>query len=265
MDATSSSLASVPAGPPKPAATMVGEWHRYGRFLRRPTLPVKATGITSGAIAALLRIFALDIAVMAVLIAVALAAIGVGIEFPANTLENIEWNAAWIALVVLVAPFYEELFFRSWLSGKWPALVAAIVSIVGFAIAAMFVAPSSPFAGGAGPIIAAVVVIVTIVSAVWIGLKSRHTAPFGWFAKAFPLFFYLASAGFAVVHFFNYDDALPLWQVLPLVIPQFIAGTMFGYLRVQYGFWAAVAMHVLHNGTALGTALLMESLFPGVA
>ena len=43
---------------------------------------------------------------------------------------------------------------------------------------------------------------------------------------------------------------------LALVVPQFIAGTIFGYARVQYGFWAGVLLHVLHNGTALGLALL---------
>ena len=243
---------------------MTGEWRNYGRFLRRPVLPDTATGMTGGSIASLFRIFALDILVMAALMAVALIAVGMGVEFPSNALGEIEWNMGWIALVVLVAPFYEELFFRSWLSGKWPAWAAAILTIVGFAIAAVFLIPGSPVNNTTGIAIAGVIVLATAAIAIWVGRKSRDKRPFGWFSKAFPVFFYLASAGFAFIHFFNYDDALPLWQVLPLVIPQLIAGTMFGYLRVNYGFWAAVAMHILHNGTALGSALLLESLFPGL-
>jgi membrane protease YdiL (CAAX protease family) len=44
------------------------------------------------------------------------------------------------------------------------------------------------------------------------------------------------------------------------VLPQFIAGTLFGYMRVRYGFWTAVALHALHNGTALSLALAGEAL-----
>ena len=67
---------------------------------------------------------------------------------------------------------------------------------------------------------------------------------------AVPLFYWLSTAGFACVHLLNFDEG-SLYVLLPLVLPQFVTGSILGYLRVHYGLWAAMLLHALHNGTAM--------------
>ena len=79
----------------------------------------------------------------------------------------------------------------------------------------------------------------------------RKRAAWEWFTRAFPLFFWLSTASFALVHLLNYSEG-SLATLLPLVLPQFIAGSIFGYARVTYGLWASMLLHVLHNGALVG-------------
>ena len=86
--------------------------------------------------------------------------------------------------------------------------------------------------------------------------------PFRWFAAAFPVVFWLVTLAFALVHLANYTDGT-LLILLPLVIPQFIAGALFGYARVHYGLWAAMLLHAMHNGTAVALVLVLGEMLPG--
>ena len=82
----------------------------------------------------------------------------------------------------------------------------------------------------------------------------RSRPAMGWFARVFPLFFWLSTAGFACVHLLNYDEG-SLYVLLPLVLPQFVTGSILGYLRVNYGLWAAMLLHALHNGAGMAMVL----------
>ena len=75
-----------------------------------------------------------------------------------------------------------------------------------------------------------------------------------WFAKAFPVFFWLSVLSFALVHLANFEEGGAVLFVL--VLPQFVLGTMLGYVRTRVGLWAAIALHAAHNATALGIASL---------
>ena len=52
--------------------------------------------------------------------------------------------------------------------------------------------------------------------------------------------------------------------LLPLVLPQFILGAMLGYLRVHYGLWTAIALHMIHNGLII-TIVLAASKAAGAS
>ena len=44
-------------------------------------------------------------------------------------------------------------------------------------------------------------------------------------------------------------------MLLPFVVPQTIAGLIFGFARVRYGMWANIALHGLSNALFLGLTL----------
>lgn len=78
--------------------------------------------------------------------------------------------------------------------------------------------------------------------------------------RFYALFFYLNAAAFALIHMTNFQAIdVPFWVIPLIVLPQFIAGLYFGYIRVKNGgfFWA-VALHALHNAILLAPVLLIE-------
>lgn len=227
---------------------------RFLAFVRRPRLPDRAAGFSRENLAAVLRLYALDLALMAVLMALASAAIGAGIEMPENEINSLKLTPGMLALIVLFAPAMEEIVFRSWLSGRPGHVLGAIFLIAALVSLALF--------GTSRPMVALALVSVTLISALLALFTLRRRAPIGWFARFFPLFYALATVTFALVHLFNYKQGAAL-VLLPLVVPQLIAGAIFGYARVLYGMWANILLHTLHNGTAIGLVLLATEV--GVA
>jgi membrane protease YdiL (CAAX protease family) len=171
-----------------------------------------------------------------------------GVEFPQNELESLAWGIGTLALIVVFAPIMEEVMFRSWMSGRpghicWPFWRWAAARWVLYAMRCGCgksrcdhrLARNARRGGGAI-------------------YRFRQRGALGWFARAFPVFFWLSALGFATIHIWNYTEGSgPL--VFLLVIPQLVAGTIFAYARVHYGLWSAIALHMLHNGTAVALAL----------
>lgn len=227
-----------------PAPTMAGEWRRFGAFLKRPALD--DSGQAAQPFKVLLRIYALDMAIMLVLISCAAIAIALGVELPETALAGMEFTPTLIALVVIVAPVMEELIFRSWLSGR-PAQVLAWLSIA-FTFGIMVLIASET------ALVPIVLVGAGLVGAVLSLVLFWRKPPMRWFAKAFPVFFWLSVLSFALVHLANFEEGGAV--LLALVLPQFVLGTMLGYVRTRVGLWAAIVLHAAHNATALGIASL---------
>lgn len=223
----------------------MGEWRGYGRFIKRPVLPEKANGFSMGGLIAVLRLLALDLVFMTVITAIALTATSMGFEMPENELENITFDAGMIAVVVLAVPVFEEVMFRLWLSGKTLHVLLPLIIVLGMlalVLSGTGTAPLLPIA-----LAAAFLVLVLVLGRT------------GAYRRLFPLFFFISSFGFALVHLVNYQEG-SLLLLLPLVIPQLIAGTLFGYVRTAHGLWAAILFHALHNGIALGSFLFAQNM-----
>ena len=234
---------------PAPTTSIVAEWRHLGAFLKRPTLAPAAPG--TPALATVLRIYALDMGIMFVLVGIAALVVTLGVDLPETALAGIE--ITWlIALgVIVAAPVFEEILFRSWLSGKLGHILALLAIVAGGTV---FVAFNAGVAllGALAPLLGVVAAITALV-------MLRGRPPMGWFARVFPLFFWGSTLAFALIHLGNFDpeDAGgSLAMLLPLVIPQFVLGALLGYLRVRIGLWAAILLHALHNATALGIAAL---------
>ncbi|MEM6377289.1 MAG: CPBP family intramembrane glutamic endopeptidase [Bacteroidota bacterium] len=134
-------------------------------------------------------------------------------------------------LVVLMAPFWEELFFR--LPLKWNR-------------AYIFKLLLSPFYLG--------------------GKKAyqRRLAQFYlWWKKHYGVIFYFTVVAFGLIHIANFRDLGSIWQVLLwgplLVMPQLVLGCLLGFIRLRLGFWWAVALHATHNFIFVGIALLAQA------
>lgn len=233
------------------------EWRRYAAFLKRPTLPARAQPLSRASLSAVLRMLGLDFAIMAVLMALATIVVATGVDLPATALENIDISLVIGALVVIGAPVLEEIAFRGWLSGR-PGHVLALLALAAGIGSLATMAALGDTTGVSTGVSAGIVVIACLVFfpglALLIVWRWRRRPAMGWFARAFPLFFWLSTAGFACVHLFNFDRG-SLYVLLPLVLPQFVTGSILGYLRVHYGLWAAMLLHALHNGTAMALVL----------
>ena len=68
------------------------------------------------------------------------------------------------------------------------------------------------------------------------------------FIQHYPKVFWLYAASFAIVHIqnFSFSDATGL-LVIFAVIPQFVAGILWGYVRLRDGLMSSVVLHSLNN------------------
>jgi cyanate permease len=53
---------------------------------------------------------------------------------------------------------------------------------------------------------------------------------------------------------------VPLLGLIVLVVPQLIAGLIFGYARVTYGLWSDMMLHMMHNGLLVGLIVLSKGM-----
>lgn len=233
------------------------EWRGLLAFLARPDPPARATGIGVPGFVAVLRLFALDAVLMCGLALIAGIAMATGFEIPKNRLDAIELTPGWIAAIVVGAPLFEEIVFRSWLSGRPRHLVAGLCTAA--AIILLIVMGST---GLDEFVLSGITVLTLILAAIIAGFKLPVTHPGPRFSRYFPVIFWATAAAFALAHLVNYDEsASPV--LLALVLPQFVLGTLLGFARVQYGLWAAILLHALHNGTAVLLLLSATHLAPG--
>lgn len=223
----------------------------FGTFLRRPRV-MEPSGLRSGeALKTWAALTALSIGVLFGILGpfVSLWQSQFGLSDPeAFGRFPKEWL---LPTVVIAAPLLEELLFRGWHSGTRRALwllACACVGIGGFLMASL---PDQQMTGlvlFGGAVLAALVGAIAL---------RRNTAPIGWFARGFPVIFYLAAALFALVHLGNYDKTSLV--VVPLVLPQLWAGLVLGYIRQRVGLIGSILAHAASNGLVLAVAGLVTS------
>ena len=236
------------------------EWRDYLAFLKRPVLPQQPP-LPRNAVAGTARMLGLDLLIMTVFITVLLTIVGLGFDLPENLNSTLELNATTIVLVVIVAPVLEELVFRSWLSGKPGYLVAIGLLIVSGVAAAAFGVSLTGESAQAGIALSMLVGFLLATIAV---VVLRNRPALGWFRTIFPGLFWLSTLAFALVHLLNYTEGA-LAILLPLVLPQFVLGSMAAYVRVQYGLVWAILLHAAHNGFAIGVAAIAMTMENGAA
>ncbi|MCK0127157.1 CPBP family intramembrane glutamic endopeptidase [Erythrobacter sp. F6033] len=227
------------------------EWRAFLSFLKRPHLPDQ-TARSGNGLHATLRMLSLDLIFLLLFISTLLVLVAIGIELPENLNSSLEMNVGTVILVVIAAPLIEELIFRSWLSGRPRYLIVIPIMLIAGTVAGVMGVTRTGEAAEIG--VGLAVVGGVLASTIAMIVLWKRTSP-GWFKTIFPVAFWISSVAFALVHFANYTEGSFL-VLLPLVLPQFVLGSIAAYLRVHYGFWTAIALHAIHNGIAIGVAFL---------
>ena len=222
-------------------------------FIKRPTLTADAPVRSQFSDTAWL--FALNCLIVAAIAAVL---------FPAMIFFEIEMSSSmsqlfdrpiWqiLAIVVIVGPIMEELIFRSWLNGN-PRLLVLFGGIIAWIAGSNLLAQSGYSRADPVPL---VILIGIIAGAIVVGLVRywNHAAP-GWFARIFPIIFWIQALLFGSVHVFNYAGDNPA-ALLPFVLPQTVGGLIWGYARIRYGWWSNIALHMAYNMIATSGLLYM--------
>ncbi len=257
MTRVTTSPAERPSTASRTANSARGEWRAFASYLRRPVLP-HAIAAFPAAVRGTLRMVALDLLIMSATIAILMGVVASGFDLPENINASLDLNLFTIALIVIAAPLLEETAFRSWLTGR-PNFLISFAALASAAILAFAV--GAALSGESGRIIATTLLLVGLAGAVIALIALRKRPAPGWFRTLFPVLFWISSAAFALVHLLNYTDGA-LAILLPLVIPQFILGTITAYVRVNYGLASAMILHAIHNAYALAlAAIAMHSGF----
>jgi membrane protease YdiL (CAAX protease family) len=227
-------------------------WVEWARFVARPRLPAQRVRFDKQAVGEVARLLLLN-----VMVALPLATVLTGLA-KAQGLKTPEFEVLisrgplfTLLIGALIIPLFEELVFRGWLSGRrWHLAVAAVVIALGAILFGLVrVVPEG--LGLIGALVGAVV--LAVIAGWWLARRVGSGVPHR-FERAFPWLFFASSLAFGLAHMSNYPLDRP-WLLLPFVLPQLFAGTIFGFARVRYGMWANIALHAGGNGLFLGLSL----------
>ncbi|GGE05600.1 hypothetical protein GCM10011515_26430 [Tsuneonella deserti] len=228
-------------------ARIPGQWRAFFAFLRHPALPDRADLSLRASARALPPLFALDMALMALVLGSIGLATSLGMKMPEHMLEELKLTPLLVGFIVVGAPIAEETLFRGWLSGRPGHVLAVLALLAGGLALALVPSPALKLAGFTAGIALAVLALFVL----------RHRDAWGWFQRRFRWFYYGGAALFAAVHLTNFGGGSA--AMLPLVLPQFMLALILGYLRVNRGLATGAALHILHNAAFVGLMLAAAS------
>jgi hypothetical protein len=149
-----------------------------------------------------------------------------------------------LLLAVVVAPLLEEPLFRGWLTGKGKHTLLGLIWVGWIAIASVLLVFDE---GKSSDAFIGISLLTVIALSVIIQFTSRSAAPRSTLlVRLFPHLFWFSVVIFAAVHVTNYDYDNYL-LVIPYVLPQLLAGILWGYARLAYGLKASIMLHAISN------------------
>jgi len=229
-----------------------GEWRAFASFLAGPELPERMTGIRFAALGRTLQLFGLDLLLMALLVGIAELALLLGFRIPENAVDKLALNPQNLAIIVLFAPILEELVVRSWVSGRPGHVAAWATLLIGFAVLAVSGMQAHPIL-----LLGDLLIVAVVASGLLFWLRGRP--PFAFFKRHFAWFYFASALIFAGAHLLNYGQGWSL-STLPLLLPQLLAGLIFGYTRVTKGIWSDMLLHMMHNGLLISLVVLQKGM-----
>jgi len=140
---------------------------------------------------------------------------------------------------ILLAPFYEEVIFRSLLRFKWSCILIFIptaIALVAFSIyRSKFVLP----------ILLSIFVLGLLIFLTIFPRKRIES----FIASKFKYFFYSSSIVFGLMHSFNFTGNIYLILTFSFILggPQIVLGLILGYIRMNHGLKYSFLFHMVVN------------------
>ena len=157
-----------------------------------------------------------------------------------------------VIFLILVGPFIEELIFRLPLRYKKANFIPLTVVILFFAGTLLFkklhlsLALSIPL-----------FVVFTAFSIFYIFNRRMAENRDKFLSSNYHYFFYSLTILFALIHISNFNYSVSLLLFAPIIVlPQFVAGFLFGLIRIKQGFIWGFFLHALHNAIFILPVLL---------
>jgi len=177
---------------------------------------------------------------------------GVGVERPSQSsslFENLTIGT--VILIVIVAPFFEEVLFRSWLRAR-----RGILYIYPLTLFLCILLLGRFFGVDITSTVLWTSLLCYIICAAIIFDASTKRNIDDLVQAMFPFAFWSTTTMFALIHLTNYNASeIGILGVL-VVLPQFIAGTFYGYIVMRFGFIATFICHAAWNGSLIALTLL---------
>ncbi|WP_367178938.1 CPBP family glutamic-type intramembrane protease [Flavobacterium sp.] len=145
-----------------------------------------------------------------------------------------------VSYILLLGPMIEELISRLYLDLKKRSIILTLVCIIiiGLKITNLNFDLKFYF-------FTFIILIFTLFI-----LNSRQDSIMFFGKKYYSFIFYFSCLTFSFLHFSNYTRVLSdnyIWLLPILVLPQFIMGIFFGYIRIKLGFFWAILLHIFMN------------------
>jgi hypothetical protein len=157
-----------------------------------------------------------------------------------------------IILLILVGPFIEELIFRLPLRFKKANFIPFTLIILFYAGTLLFVKLHLSLALSIPLFIALMTLLIFYIFNRNMTEK-RDTV----LTKNYSFYFYSVTILFALFHLSNYSYTPNLLLFAPIVVlPQFFAGFLLGFIRIKQGFIWGFFLHALHNAIFILPVLL---------
>lgn len=219
----------------------------YLRFLRSPNLnnPPIAVSVPQAA-KSILRLYSVHLIVLPLLLI--LIGFVPNAQDSNNLLDILGDSSVWFFAfaAVVMAPVIEELIFRLPLRASWFNLLLPLGIVIPNFLGVPFFAPF---------LLLLAIVIVSL--AIFKGQSAILNQVRRFYGRYSHIIFYAIVLLFGAIHIGNYDSGV--WPFLPiLVLPQVVVGTLFGFVRLRYGFIWAILLHALHNGCLLLPVFIVQ-------
>ena len=182
----------------------------------------------------------------AILLAIISSIVGEDIGKQKESLTIFKSSIENFFLIVFIAPFIEELTYRFFLRRNMISILISLFFIIYFAISIL---NDTSFYNFELSILLPKITMAAIpVLILYFFFKSFLI----WLNKInYKYIFWVSCISFALAHLMNFSP-LSFYEKMffpILVIPQFVYGVIFGFMRVKYGFLWGLLLHMLINFT----------------
>ncbi len=228
------------------------------QYLRRPFFTQHRDPLTKNNVLRIAKLLVVKIAIaIALSVLVHLAFHILGQDTPESHWEDEPlFDVQLLFAIVFWAPILEELLFRSWMGRKWTLLLGFPV----FVSFLMLLFEASDLAQIPALTSLLYMIFALFYVALLIGIRKIPNAHNILAQTLFPFVFWTSTISFSLIHLGNFGPSdIGLASVF-FVIPQFIAGLVYGYIRMRFGFLAGVFSHMAWNAIVTAITLVIFAL-----